>query len=181
MSLLDRLVPPLGRRRAERELPQAAEKMGLQFNQGEYKSEIGSISGTYQEHEVLVRPDKPAIIVRYQKQIDGIDLSTWSPSGLRRPEINFDSGNREFDRLFKKRKVAKQLSEKFQAAPLVFEAIVAFRRKWRRVIAQIDLDTMRFSIWMKNRLAVSYVSAAEMEGMLPEMTNIVSAIENALR
>ena len=67
--------PVDARRRVERDLPAAAQRMGLHFTVGKYMSEIGTISGTYQAHSVLVRPAKPAIIVEYRTQIDGVEIS----------------------------------------------------------------------------------------------------------
>ena len=152
--------------------------MGLHFDLGEYIQEIGTVSGSYRDHQVLVRPDKPAIIVDFRERAHGLDLSTfWD--GRRGKDVILDSGHRAFDRLFKKRHVSSVVAEKLKRHPEIFEQTVQFHRRWRWLVAQIDVWETNLSTWWRGSIS-PYISASEMEASLPDMLDLIEAYERAI-
>jgi len=169
----------LAKRRSMRELPAAAARLGLRHCEAEYTDKSGTMSGVYRDHSVLVRPDKPAIIVEYRFRIEGLDLSTWSDPRLRRP-ADFHSDHQDFDRLFRKRKLPSAVAKALSAEPAFFAQAVAFKSRWGRTIAQLDFSQVSFSAWIRERgLQFTYITAAELDGMLPAMVDIAEILETA--
>ena len=57
--------------------------------------------------------------------------------------------------------------------------MVEFQRRFKRVLSQLDFSQESFSAFIKERgTAVSYISAKELQEMLPAMTRIVRELEH---
>lgn len=106
---LDRLffldITKMGWRRAARDLPEFAAKMGLHFLQGKFDYEIGEIRGTFHGRPIAVMPDDQASIdVTLLGRLE-IQMGTYQ-SRLRHPPegwIDFASGGQYIDDFFKTR------------------------------------------------------------------------------
>lgn len=180
MSLLDLVAPWLGRRIEERRLPGAAARLGLNFHLGERRGQTGTLDGVVGGRDILVRPDKPSIHVRYAAPIEGLSLSTWGDRGLRRPPVDFDSGVVAFDRRFVTRRAAGAVSTRLGRRLDFFERAARFTRRWRRSVAQVDFTAAEMAVWLKERgMAVCYIKAATLEAMLPEMLDLVVELERS--
>lgn len=178
MSLLDFLAPWVARRIETKKLPAEAERLGLRFHPSDRRDEIGTLDGCIRGHDVLVRPDKPAIEVSYASPIDGLSLSTWSDPRLRRLPIDFDSGVPDFDRRFQSRRATAELSAKLVAHPAFFQRVASFARTWRGTLSQLDFSRATMSAWLKERGDdVCYIKADTLRLMLPEMVGIVEQLE----
>ncbi len=189
MSPFELIFPPawlfafFGCRRAKRELPSAAQALGLTFRETDNTDQIGEISGTIRAHEISVPADHGAmILVEYRggARIDGLDLSTWVPSNLRR-KTSFDSGVPAFDRAFRKRLATASQAEKLAQHRALFENIAAFRRAWRWQVVQISFSEVQLAIVVQERgLGVRYVSAEQLRQIVPAAVDLVEQLEHAL-
>jgi hypothetical protein len=170
----------LARRRSWKELPEAARRLGLQYAEATYRHELGTFEGTIRDRRVLVEPDHPAIRVYYQSRLEGLDLFTWSPSDLRRPEVTFDSGNADFDRRFRKRIASPAVAQAMCASHELLGGAAALAR--RPCVAEVAFDTTRCSVFFGERgfwVPLRFIRARELEDLLPVMLALVERLEAA--
>jgi hypothetical protein len=77
-----------GHRRAQREFPELARKLGLEYRPSPYRSGVGRISGNYEGLSVVVDPDdQRGIVVRLTQSL-GLDLSLTERPG--RPRVGYE-------------------------------------------------------------------------------------------
>jgi hypothetical protein len=126
-----------GHSAARRQYPALAEKLGLTFKPSGYRGAIGTISGTIDEHDVVIDPDdQRAIIVRFGSEPQ-VDLRSYEHSGGGRYALShFRSGVRAFDAFFKTRSAGPQVAERLESADL--ERLIApFKGRYYRAIRSL--------------------------------------------
>lgn len=115
-----------GHRRAARELPSLAARLGLSLVGSRGPGTIGRITGTLNGYAVLVDPDERSrLVVRFSSP-PGIDCRSYA-RGKRPPRglDPFDSRSKTFDRLMKDRFAREELAEALEARAEPLERAVA--------------------------------------------------------
>ncbi|HKI97418.1 MAG TPA: hypothetical protein VKB51_02975 [bacterium] len=168
--------------RARAELPALAERLGLNYRPSAQPGRAGELNGILRGHRVLVRPDRPALFVEYRFRVEGLRLSTARPR--RAPAETLRTGHRGFERTFPLRVAPGPAGAALRGATAFHEAAVACMRRWRRRLVRLDFEGAQVSAMLKRRGLLrprAYLTAAEVEALLPQLLGLVEALEAALR
>jgi hypothetical protein len=151
-------IPIIGKRiawnNALNEMPEVAKKLGLKFSISGNKYKIGKISGSYKGHKIAIDIDEQKIYIYLSKSADNslnnFVLST-NKDNSRTETEDFMSGYRWFDRLFKTKKIPKELYEKFKSHTVFYKSMHQIKKKYGSYIGFMSLENSYLSLGFKNK------------------------------
>lgn len=166
-------ITTLGRRKAMRQFPKAAETFGFVRQPSRASKPIGTYTGTYHGYDFKIDPDSNATILLQMEPIDGITefLTTTG-------ETNFQSSDPQFDSLFKTRLISAELGQRLNHEKrfLAFAADFAKRWRWKANYIQIYSDSIYCSLKYGNG---RYIPASVLKDIVPEMVELADRLQTA--
>ena len=170
-----------GWRRAERELPNLAQKLGLEFSKGKFKYEIGKIHGQYQGRAVHIMPDNNASAQVEFFHRPKLEMSTYRTQRRYPPEglFDFDSGNKSFNDFFQTRFANPEICEKLAQSAHQLNYLNQFKSKWKRILRFLTVNERGISCSVKYGQA-TYIPADILERLLPDLCQLANLLEAAI-
>ena len=184
--ILIRMLPSAkGFQQAMRELPSVAFKLGLQLKQnedsdGDITSRRAELLGYYEDRNVCVRPWRAMIEVG-MNQMPDIDLAINEKPHRSVPVdmVHFDSGNKGFDKFFRKRLANPEIAEKLTRSASRLDYVGKFRRRWNRYL--LYLDVTKDGIYCRVKYGHgTYIPASVLEALLPDLCRLAEVLEIAM-
>lgn len=166
-------ITGLGRRKAQRQFPAAAQQFGFIRQKSRASKPIGDYAGEYGGYHFLIEPDRNATIQLQMKPLEGLDeLMT------RKGASNFESGDDSFDSRFKTRSASAEMAGRIQQAPefLQYAATFAGKWRWKANYIQIRPDAIYCSLKYGNG---RYIPASALEQIIPEMVKLADLLQSA--
>lgn len=181
------LVVPLvlglrGKRRSLRELPQVAERLGLEHEGIARAGGLGRYKGRFRDHRVVVRPDAFGLIrVAFRERV-AVSLSTDKAAPVTVEGVRpFDSGDRRFDRLFRHRYASPEVAERLRVDVRLREHLLTFHDTHRRALRSFAVDDQYVSVTLRQYAFFNYIPADQLEPLLHGLAGLADAIEPELR
>jgi hypothetical protein len=166
---------------ARDDYPQLARQMNLEYKKGELVTQIGTISGTYETYRVAVEPDDNATIAVHFTSTPDLFISSSGPDytapfpGM----VQFDTGNRAFDRYFKIRFAAPAIASAFSENPDALQFAETIIKKWARPIHRLDITRSGLRCMFEYG-GQSYIPAPVVADVLPDLCNFARSFEALL-
>ncbi|MEM7412542.1 MAG: hypothetical protein AAF430_20090 [Myxococcota bacterium] len=177
--LLPLILGALGKRRAERQLPDAAAALGLERDgpqgarqQGRYKGQIGG-------RRVIVRPDTFGMIRVGFESRPALSLST-DPAAVAVIEdvAPFETGDAAFDRLFRHRLASAEVAELLRTNERLRQRLVDFSKS--HSLRSFAVDAEYVTITGKVYAFFHYIPADRLEPLIADLVALADAIEPEL-
>lgn len=184
--ILIRMLPSAkGFQQAMSELPMVAFKLGLRLNEdtssaGEIMARSVELFGRYQTREVCVKPRRAMIEVG-MNQMPDIDLAINEKPHRSVPVdmVHFASGNKGFDKFFRKRWANPEIAEKLTRSASGLDYVGEFRRRWNRYL--LYLDVTKDGIYCRVKYGHgTYIPASVLEALLPDLCRLAEVLEIAM-
>jgi hypothetical protein len=168
--------PLAARRRAFRDLPALAKQRGWRVVESESRHHFGTIEGTAQGHAIVISPDTPSIKVQFACSLEDFQLSMLD-TGRKRP--SYDLGHPRFMRVFRTQVLSQRMVDALRGKVEVAERVLALLR--HRVLG-IEVSPQGLTCAMHNPFYPGsrgpyYIAVADVERLLPEMIEVVQALE----
>jgi len=164
-------ITGLGRRKALREFPAAAQQFGFVRQKSRASKPIGDYAGEYRGYHFVVEPDRNATIQLQMKPLEGLkEMMT------RKGDSNFESGDASFDGLFKTRRASTEMAGRIQRSPefLQYAARFAGQWRWKANYIQIHSDAIYCSLKYGNG---RYIPASVLAQIVPEMATLADLLQ----
>ena len=163
-----------GRRKAMREFPEEAKRLGFDLKTSR-SGEFGVYSGKYKGYFFSIDPDSNATIHLQMKPVPGLkEFMT------KQGEMNFNSGNKEFDSLFRTRLVSPELGQKLSSAKPFITFAVQFGRRWKSKCNYIQIYDSSIYCSFKYGNG-SYIPASILKQIVPEMVKLADLLQSAFK
>lgn len=164
-------ITGMGRRKAFREFPKAANKFGFTRKKGK----TSTFTGVYDGYSFTIHPKRNATIHLQMKSVPGLKEFI-----TREGETNFSSGDQGFDNLFRTRLVSHQLGQKLSSAKPFIAFAVQFGRRWKSKSNYIQIynDSIYCSLKYGNG---SYIPASVLRQIVPDMVKLANLLRAAVK
>jgi hypothetical protein len=166
----------VGRRRAKRQFPVVAKKLGLNFVASSDRSEIGRIEGNYQGRKIRIAPDENATMLYRISGLPDIFLSTKVYE-----RENIDTGNMVFDSFFRTRNIKRpdSIVDRINKRGAALEFLHDFNRRWKRKLEYFEVSDEGIRLSFKHGMN-GYMPATDLEQLLPELSKFAGILEDIL-
>lgn len=166
-------ITGLGRKKALREFPKAAKKLGFSLKASRSR-QFGVYTGIYKGYGFNIDPDSNATIYLRMPPIAGLKLSTY------KDKTNFDTGDHGFDNLFIERTASPELGQKLSEATQLLTFVDQFGSRWKRKYRFIEIveDGIYCSLKYGNG---KYIPGSVLERIVPDMVNIADLLQAAVK
>ena len=167
-------ITGLGRRKALREFPEAAQKFGFVHKKSRSSRPFGTYTGIYSGYSFKIDPDSNATIHLEMNPVSGLTEFI-----TRKGKTNFDSGDKGFDRFFKTRIVSAELGQKLREATAFLAYTVQFGKRWngKYNYIQIYKDSIYCSFKYGNG---HYIPASVLKKIIPDMVRLADLLQAAV-
>jgi len=173
------IVGALGKRRAEREFPAEAERLGLAREGRPAAGKLGRFHGVFRDRRVVVRPDAFALVRVALESRPALSLSTDPATrNVVRDTRPFDSGDPVFDRRFPHRFASVDLAERLRADATLRRTLLDFAADPR--IASLEVNAEYVSVTQKIHVFFHYIPVDGFEALLGDLVALADALEPAL-
>ncbi|MCK5687790.1 hypothetical protein KAI87_00905 [Myxococcota bacterium] len=163
----------IGKRKAIKEFLAIATSLGFKVKEKRSAQNFGTLKGRHGGYHFIIKPDDAKVIIEIP-DIKGLkEISTW------KGEINFSSENKEFDKIFRTRLIAKSLIDTIKSGHKFQEAAIAFVQKWHRQTEIITIEGYQIICIVKYGFT-SYIPASVLKEIVPELTELADAIQQDL-
>ena len=164
-------------KKAGRDFPDLAAKLGLELRPRSHGKGIGTVTGNYEGYRIYVDPEDQRRITLQFETSPAIDLRSYetggaAPRGMR----SYFSGNKRFDAFFRTRFASDELIGRLRAVPRLDELIEPFRGSYYRELKQVNV-THRGISCVLDFGNPPHLPAAAVEQLLPAMAKLASVIE----
>lgn len=168
-------ITGLGRRKAMRRFPKAAETYGFVRQPSRASKPIGTYTGTYKGYYFKIDPDSNATILLQMEPVGGITEFL-----TKKGETNFQSSDPRFDSQFKTRLISTELGQRLNREKQFLEFAAQFARRWRwkANYIQIYSDSIYCSLKYGNG---RYIPASVLEDIIPDMVELADRLQTAAR
>ena len=170
---LDLDILGIGRRKAMREFPKEAERLGLSLKTRRPK-EFGVYKGKYKGYFFTIDPDSNATIYLRMKTLPGLALNTIYH------KTNFNTGNSTFDHLFTERRASPKIRENLCKSTELINFVGVFGNRWKgkyRFIRVVE-DGIYFSFKYGSG---HYIPASILEKIMSDMVKLAELIQDAAK
>lgn len=149
----------IGWRRAMRDLPAVAAKLGLRFIVSSDRRVIGRIEGDYQSRNVSIAPDNNALILFSVTGLPRMFLSTKVYE-----KKNNDLRSKVFNRFFRTRTTnrSEAVVQTIDNSGAALDLLPAFSRRWKRKLDFFEVSEDGIRLSLKYGMN-SYVPAKDFE------------------
>lgn len=166
-------ITGLGRRKAVREFPAAAQKFGFSLKKSRSTGQIGLYAGSYNGYHFTVEPDRSATVHLRMKPVPGLEVFI-----TRQGRTNFDSGDPQFDAFFRTRLVSAELGRHLRASSPFVNFAVKFCRRWKGRYDYIQIYPD--SIYCAFKYGSGhYIPAPVLEQVIPDMVKLADGLQAA--
>ncbi|MBC2713116.1 MAG: hypothetical protein HGJ94_19635 [Desulfosarcina sp.] len=162
----------IGRLKAKKMFPEAAEKMGLKAHSLLKKRSFPQYSGSFSNFKIEVAPEMSSIKVMMQS-VPGLFMNTFGKN------VEFDIGNETIDRFFTERKAPRSTYEKLVGNAEWVHFVRRFIEKWKRVIQVLDVEPGYIECRMKYGNG-HYIPASVLEPMTSDLVKIADILQKTV-
>ncbi|MDX2440596.1 MAG: hypothetical protein QNK40_08600 [Desulfobacterales bacterium] len=176
----------LGWKRARKNFPNVAAKLGLEHFSPKLKIKIGEIKGEFNGYQIRIRPDYRAIIevtqigsLRFRSS--RLMLSTSKSQIISPPEgvRQFDSGNSKFDTFFQTRYALPDLAKLLTDDASKLVCLEQFRKTWKNKLRLVEVGDSGIRCSLKYGLS-TYIPAETLEKILPDLCELAKIFQSLL-
>jgi len=167
-------ITGLGRRKALREFPAAAQKFGFIPPKKQPSRQFGTYTGIYKGYNFKIDPDSNATIRLEMNPVPGLTEFI-----TRQGQTNFDSGDKGFDKFFKIRLVSAELGQKLREAVAFLTYTVQFGKRWKGKYNYIQI--YKGSIYCSFKYGSGhYIPVSALEKIIPDMVRLADLLQTAV-
>ena len=167
-------ITGLGRRKALRKFPEAAQKFGFIQEKSRSSRPFGIYTGIYKGYNFKINPDSNATIHLEMNPVPGLTEFI-----TRQGQTNFDSGDKGFDKFFKTRLVSPELGQKLREAVAFLTYTVQFGKRWKRKYNYIQI--YEDSIYCSFKYGSGrYIPGPVLEKIIPDLVKIADLLQAAV-
>ena len=164
-------------RKAVRQFPELAAKLGLHHKPSNHAKGIGTLSGEYQGYQIYVDAEEQRrITVRFESS-PGIDFRNYEVSRGAPPGMHsYFSGDKQFDTFFKTRYADDEVASRLSSVKAPRQLLNAFYGSYYRQLKQVNITPHGVSCILDFGNP-PHLPASAVEQLLPTMLNLAAVIE----